>query len=438
MQSRAGVKFVRLFVTATASFWLLNSGIAGAQEPTPIDAAARAYAIAEIHSAVDVYFSHWAPLDRTTVKEAFKAYVREAFATDDRRRFDFATLRFFATLKNGHTAFSDAWLTHRYGQQIGFYARPLQGSWTVMKTSVASVAPGDVLEKIDGEPLDEFARRQGSYLAASSERERSLDLFKHGYLFPQHFVASLGGGRSVTIDRAKAFEQTFSDTESRWLPGNIGYIGVHSFLHQQFEDAAVQAVRRFANAPAIIVDVRGNGGGVTPDALIQSLMDRPIVTLSESSSVNIALFRADAGFITGRDDDPSLDLAPPLAGGTLSWSNPTQQPSRDAYRGRVLILTDGGCASACEDFVAPFKITHRATILGETTYGSTGQPYFETLPDGMSFHVSAKRDFFPDGSPFEGVGIAPDLVVEPTRVTLEAGRDPVLERAIQYAHEHAA
>jgi carboxyl-terminal processing protease len=433
MRSLVNVK-CGAFLVGAAFFWLFEVTSLSAEEAAPIDAASRAYAIAEIHSAIDVYFSHWAPLDRASVAEAFKVYVREAFATDDRRRFDFATMRFFATLKNGHTSFYDVWLTHRYGQQIGFYARPLHGRWTVMTSDVPSVVPGDVIEKIDGEQIDDFARRQSSYLAASSEREQSLDLFKHGYLFPQRFVVSLDGDRSVPIDRTKASNQTFSDTESRSLPGGIGYIAVHSFLDRQFEDAAVQAVRRFANARTIIVDVRGNGGGSTPGGLIEALMDRPILLLSESSSVNVALFKAKASFITGRDDDPSLDLAPPLAGGMLSWANPAQEPSRDAYRGRVLILTDGGCASACEDFVAPFKITQRATILGETTYGSTGQPYFETLPDGMSFHVSAKRDFFPDGSPFEGVGIAPDVLVEPTRDTLRSGRDPVLERAIESSH----
>jgi len=72
--------------------------------------------------------------------------------------------------------------------------------------------------------------------------------------------------------------------------------------------------------------------------------------------------------------------------------------------GRLIVLIDGGCASASEYFVLPFKVSGRATIVGERTAGSTGQPYLYVFPNGISFRVSAKRVSFPDGSRFEGVG----------------------------------
>ncbi len=51
----------------------------------------------------------------------------------------------------------------------------------------------------------------------------------------------------------------------------------------------------------------------------------------------------------------------------------------------------------------------------------------------MGFRVSTKRVSFPDGSPFEGVGIRPDLEIRPTVDDLRKGRDPVLERALELA-----
>jgi len=51
----------------------------------------------------------------------------------------------------------------------------------------------------------------------------------------------------------------------------------------------------------------------------------------------------------------------------------------------------------------------------------------------MLLNVSAVRHVFPDGSRFEGVGIAPDVLVETTPEDLKAGRDPVLARAIELA-----
>ncbi|HEX3529182.1 MAG TPA: hypothetical protein VH988_19155 [Thermoanaerobaculia bacterium] len=47
------------------------------------------------------------------------------------------------------------------------------------------------------------------------------------------------------------------------------------------------------------------------------------------------------------------------------------------------------------------KESKRARILGESSYGSTGQPYMVDFGNGISFRVSTRRVYFPDGSPFE-------------------------------------
>jgi carboxyl-terminal processing protease len=428
-------KQFRLFLTLGCLFFSLIQPVRS-QDSETMTAAARAYVIAEIRSAVDVYFAHWCAVDRSRVSAAFKAYVGEAYASDDRRAFDFATMRYFAALKNGHTSFSDAWLIRNYDQRLGFYARPIDGAWTVVTSDLSDLRPGDIIDRIDSTKIDAFAAARMQYLAASSHREQMLDLFKHGYLFPPTFDVLVSNGKVVHIARTQPATQTFKSTESRWLSPGVGYIAVHSFLRPEFESAAQAAVKSFAKASAIIVDVRGNAGGVTPDGLIASLMDKPISTFSESSPIVVSYYKADAAFISDARD-PALDLAPPLATGTLSWDSPAYSPSSSAYGGRLAVLVDGSCASACEDFVVPFKLSKRAIIVGEETYGSTGQPFFDNLPDGMWFRVSAKRAIFPDGSTFEGVGIAPDIMVKVTAPDLRAGKDPVLVRALQVVSSHA-
>ncbi|MDQ1184066.1 C-terminal processing protease CtpA/Prc [Agrobacterium larrymoorei] len=57
----------------------------------------------------------------------------------------------------------------------------------------------------------------------------------------------------------------------------------------------------------------------------------------------------------------------------------------------------------------PFKDNKRAEIVGETTGGSSGQPYLCDLGDGMRLWVSTKRQMFPNGARFEGLGIEPDI-----------------------------
>jgi carboxyl-terminal processing protease len=99
----------------------------------------------------------------------------------------------------------------------------------------------------------------------------------------------------------------------------------------------------------------------------------------------------------------------------------------------LILLIDRFTCSACEDFVMPFKDSGRATIIGETTEGSSGQPYFFNFGNGMSLMVGAARHSFPDGSPFESVGIAPTIPIELRMADLRNGVDPVFEKAKEIA-----
>jgi carboxyl-terminal processing protease len=112
-----------------------------------------------------------------------------------------------------------------------------------------------------------------------------------------------------------------------------------------------------------------------------------------------------------------------------------RKPENAIYDGKLIILIDDFCASACEDFVLPFKSSGRAKLVGRPTEGSTGQPYMYDFGNGISFRVSTKRTYFPDGSQFEGVGVVPDLEIPLSIEDLRTNRDTALARALALARE---
>jgi len=77
-----------------------------------------------------------------------------------------------------------------------------------------------------------------------------------------------------------------------------------------------------------------------------------------------------------------------------------------------------------------FDNLKRGLLIGSPTAGSTGQPMTLRLPGGGTARICVKRDTYPDGREFVGVGIAPQKRVDLTVDDLRSGRDPVLERAI--------
>ncbi len=76
------------------------------------------------------------------------------------------------------------------------------------------------------------------------------------------------------------------------------------------------------------------------------------------------------------------------------------QPLPEAWKGKMALLIDGGCTSACEDFVLRFKDGDRGLVLGEPTFGSTGQPYF------VEFRNSSCRSECPPSANISPMGVS--------------------------------
>jgi C-terminal processing protease CtpA/Prc len=111
--------------------------------------------------------------------------------------------------------------------------------------------------------------------------------------------------------------------------------------------AALDHLKQFHDAEAVILDVRGNPGMGDGVPLQRSLMDKPYPMWSESSSMK-------GGFLLR-----VYDVAYPEVS-HVTTSEATIRPRDPVFTGRLLLLVDRGCTCACEDFVVPFKITKRA------------------------------------------------------------------------------
>jgi carboxyl-terminal processing protease len=409
---------VTLFAAALAVLSL--NAPARAQAPAP-GLEERAFIAAKIYSSVNTYFAHWQAVPGLDFDAEFKRYLGRALKADTRLAFDLATAELFAALGNGHTQFVDRGLYGGTQPPAPVAARVVEGRWIVTRSLVEGVRPGDEILMVDDESIEEFFRQSRKYIAASDERAARRSLFFRPYVWPDRYTLTLGGGRKVSVDRAalKPAPQSSAETEGRWLKeGELAYVKIPGFGEPRFEQKALEFVRRFKDAGAIIIDVRGNGGGSTPQELTKALMGRPYRWWAEATPQTLAVLKYRGEYHTNT---------------MMTWGGETIRPGEPVFKGRLILLADGGCGSACEDFVMPFKDNGRATVIGERTAGSTGQPYLHDFGNGMMIVVGSIRTFFPDGSPFEGVGIAPDIEMPATVRDLREGTDAVLQRAVEEA-----
>jgi carboxyl-terminal processing protease len=387
-----------------------------------VSVAERVVTASKVYHQVATHFPELSPAE---FDKTFASYIADITrAGDDRREFDLRTMALIASLHDGHTWFYDDWLAQAHGQPIGFTAYPLDGRWIVVRSQIALIHTGDVVLAIDGETIATFFDRQRRYISASSERDAATSLFDTPALFPDRFRVHLDDGRDVLVDRAHDVKRaTPNAVEGHWLvPNEIGYLRLSSFHGLDVQGSASTFEHQFHAATTMVLDLRGNMGGGSPRALQQELMDRPYPSWSESSTIQ------------GGPMLRGYDVAHP---GTMhvTTGESTITPRGPSYSGRLIILIDRGCTCACEDFVMPFKATGRAVLIGETTAGTFSFTERTQFANGMMLNVSAVRHRFPDGSRFEGVGIAPDIAVVPTAADLRAARDVVLERALRAARE---
>jgi C-terminal processing protease CtpA/Prc len=102
------------------------------------------------------------------------------------------------------------------------------------------------------------------------------------------------------------------------------------------------------------------------------------------------------------------------------------------YLGPTVLLIDERAMSQAEHLGLFFKAANNTVFVGSATAGANGDVSYFTVPGGITIGFSGQEVLHPDGRPLQRVGLVPDIEVKPTIEGIRAGRDEVLERALEY------
>lgn len=164
-----------------------------------------------------------------------------------------------------------------------------------------------------------------------------------------------------------------------------------------FQEAVNEALT--SDAKGIILDVRGNPGGLLTSAIdIASLWVGDEIIVIEKAQENA---QAYAGFLSAR-----LEGVP------------------------TVVLVNEGSASASEIVAGALQDYRVAILVGTQTFGKGSVQDYQELPDGSAVKVTIAQWYTPNGRSINETGIAPDIEVEYTLEEYQAGIDPQKDKAI--------
>ncbi|MBV9211609.1 MAG: hypothetical protein JOZ52_13305, partial [Acidobacteria bacterium] len=198
-----------------------------------------------------------------------------------------------------------------------------------------------------------------------------------------------------------------TEFESKRLESGIGYIRFNAFVPPVMEELC-GALRKLHDAPGLIIDLRGNQGGL------------------------IGMIGGLAGLVESRQ--VTLGSMQMRGGRNELYTFPQKSP----YTGALVILIDGSTQSAAEIFASGMRENARAAVVGEQSAGNALPSVIKALPTGALFQYGFANFRSPLGIQLEGRGVAPDVSVKLTRQALLVGRDPQLDAAVKQVKQRMA
>jgi C-terminal processing protease CtpA/Prc len=274
---------------------------------------------------------------------------------------------------------------------------------------------GDVIEAIDGEPVQQLIARWMPYHTGSNEAARLQNIarsFTRGPCSPVEIrVRRENATSTLSAERLPFAKLNLAAGQTHDRPGetfqllddDVAYIKLSSI---KIADVPGY-INRSKNTKGLIIDIRNYPSEFVVFALGNLLVDRQTPF---------------ARFTAGDLDNP----------GTFYWINTVElAPGAPHYAGKIAILVDEVSVSQAEYTAMAFRTARNAVVVGSTTMGADGNVSRIVLPGGLNTLISGIGVFYPDERPTQRIGIVPDIEVKPTIAGIRGGRDEVLEEALR-------
>jgi len=256
----------------------------------------------------------------------------------------------------------------------------------------AGLKSGDEIIKINGQDATQMTADQAVDLIRGPKGTSvTLSILRDGWTSTKDF---------------KITREVINVPSMKWSlkDGNVAYIQIFQFdenLGSDFKTAALQILQ--SPAKKIVLDLRGNPGGY-----LESAQDVAGWFLQNGQTVTIEDF--------GQGKPKQTYKA---------------EGNGELANYPVVILIDGGSASASEILSGALRDDRKVQLIGEKSFGKGCVQEVINLRDGSFLKITVANWLTPKGNSISNVGLQPDVKVNISDTDIQSGKDPQLDKALE-------
>jgi hypothetical protein len=359
------------------------------------------------------FFPHKYLLDQSWDK-TLSEFVFPFINATDRDLYQSVFLKFTASLNDGHSYLSTA---HYYPNESMDLLEKV-GEKTVVKIDGGGLYKGDIVHSVGDRDIDHIRDSLSVLIPASTpgNKEYRINCYVAEMIFFQK--TDIAVSRDGKIHHLHLLPFSFEEKPPvayERVSNDIGYVNL-SLLTTEKMDSMFQS---FSDAKGIIFDLRKVAGPYNYDVHLYECY------LSDNKSIRMS---------------PTVlwDMEHPGAFVEIENVRHLIPDSLECtlFKGKIVYLINEATQSFLETQAFVARTNFHATLIGHPTSGALGQVVWIVLPGHCRVSFSGAGLFSLDWSELQRRGITPDIEVYPTMESIKAGKDEILEAAIEYLNKN--